>query len=198
LSFIEKVKDVLANVGFPVGNNDPITIPLPGQQLKRPESLYKVAAPEPWPAPPAAPKEWFEQSPFSGEPAVKTIVVDMTAAETKLWMQELQSQLEAFEAAPLSPPVDANKDYIQNGFEKFHADNPAVYEKLVELALAAKANGHTSLGIGLLWERLRYYYTIEVTGGRPKFNNNYRSRYARLIMQQEPALAGFFRTRELY
>lgn len=89
-------------------------------------------------------------------------------------------------------------DPIQYAFERFHADNPKVYSKLVELALSAKANGHERMGIGLLWERLRWYYTVEIRGNdKFKLNNNHRSRYARLIMANEPALEGFFKTREL-
>lgn len=98
----------------------------------------------------------------------------------------------------ITPDYKATHDYIQEGFERFHADNPQVYSKLLDLAINAKASGQKQIGIGLLWERLRYYYTIETTGDSYKLNNNYRSRYARLIMKTEPALQGFFKTRELY
>lgn len=97
-----------------------------------------------------------------------------------------------------APKVVPN-DYIQKAFEKFHADNPYVYRTLVDLAKTAKANGHKRVGIGLLWERMRWYYTMENKGGiKFRLNNNFRSRYARIIMQNEPSLAGFFNTRELY
>lgn len=105
----------------------------------------------------------------------------------------------------MSPTVPVTKhggnysdNYIQVSFERFHADNPKVYKKLVEFALAAKANGHQQIGIGLLWERLRWFYTMETTGETYKLNNNHRSRYARLIMNSVPTLDGFFKTRELY
>jgi hypothetical protein len=94
--------------------------------------------------------------------------------------------------------VDITGDYIQAGFARFHTDNPHVYEKLVELALQAKANGHKSIGIGLLWERMRWFNLVETTGDTYALNNNYRSRYARLIMSTVPALDGFFKTRALY
>lgn len=103
------------------------------------------------------------------------------------------------ERAPRNQFDDLNADYIQSGFERFHADNPEIYRKLVDLAMGAKANGHKGMGISLLWERLRWHFTVEVKDGENfKLNNNYRSRYARLIMRQEPSLAGFFKTRALY
>lgn len=96
----------------------------------------------------------------------------------------------------ITPDYKATHDYIQEGFEKFHADNPQVYSKLVELAQLTKANGHKQIGIGLLWERLRFYYTIETTGDRWKLNNSYRAYYARKIMNEVPSLSGFFKTRK--
>lgn len=94
---------------------------------------------------------------------------------------------------------EAPRDYIQTRFESFHTDNPQVYNKLVELAFLAKANGHNRLGIKTLFERLRWYYTVETKGNeRFKLDNNFTSRYARLIMANVPALDGFFATRELY
>jgi hypothetical protein len=86
---------------------------------------------------------------------------------------------------------------IQAEFERFHEQNPKVYEKLVEYAFAAKANGHKRTSIKLLFERLRWYHHVEVQSSAPwKFNNNWTASYARLIMQQEPALKDFFVTRE--
>lgn len=96
------------------------------------------------------------------------------------------------------PEPDRNDD-IQRRFEKFNRENPAVYDKLVELALSAKANGHKRLGIKALIERARWYYTIEVNSNESfKINNDYSSRFARKMMKEIPALRGFFRLRELY
>jgi hypothetical protein len=93
---------------------------------------------------------------------------------------------------------DRNDD-IQRRFEKFHRENPAVFAKLVDLSFLAKANGHKHIGIKMLFERLRWYYTVEVKGSEPyQLNNSYTSRYARKIMKEVPALRGFFKLRELY
>lgn len=51
------------------------------------------------------------------------------------------------------------------------------------------------LSINLLFERLRWYTEIETQGDPFKVNNTFRAWYARLLMRQEPALAGVFETR---
>lgn len=47
---------------------------------------------------------------------------------------------------------------------------------------------------------MRWHYTVDNKLCRRdlyRCNNDYTSRYARLVMRQEPALKGFFLTREL-
>ena len=85
---------------------------------------------------------------------------------------------------------------IQQKFELFHKNNPEVYTMLVSLALQAKAAGRNKIGIGMLFEVLRWNYIIR-TSEDFKLNNNYRSRYVRLIAQNEPSLGGMFEMREL-
>lgn len=73
-----------------------------------------------------------------------------------------------------------------------------MYVKLVKMAHALRRKGHTKIGISMLFEVLRWkrhLQTDDVTGFR--LNDNYRSRYARLIMKNEPTLAAFFKTRVL-
>jgi len=87
---------------------------------------------------------------------------------------------------------------IQQRFDQFHQDNPEVYLHLVQYAREVRARGYRKFGIGALWERLRWYTQIETTSGEPfRLSNDFRSRYARLIMQREPDLEGFFNLREL-
>lgn len=87
---------------------------------------------------------------------------------------------------------------IQTEFIQFHKDNPDVYARLVALARRARSYGYSRLGIGHLWEVMRWDLMVESKGLLEyKLNNNYRSRYARLIMGQEPDLAGFFELRTL-
>lgn len=83
-------------------------------------------------------------------------------------------------------------------FREFHATNPEVYQELVVLARQALARGKRKIGIGMLWEVMRWGRWLAITGDDEfKLNNNYRSRYARLIMEQEPDLRGIFEIREL-
>lgn len=106
------------------------------------------------------------------------------------------------EPEPASPsPIDWD-DYrdnpIQARFERFHADNPAVYAELVKLARRAKARGQTRLGIEMLFAIVRWrrmMATVDPSGF--KLNDHYTSRYARLIMEREPDLDGLFQTRTL-
>ena len=89
---------------------------------------------------------------------------------------------------------------IQQQFEVFHNINPWVYTDLVQLARQAKATGRRTFGIKSLYEVVRWNRFIQTTDPNDdswKLNNNYHSRYARLIMDQEPDLKGFFNVREL-
>lgn len=82
-------------------------------------------------------------------------------------------------------------------FEEFHRANPAVYERLVFFARQAKARGAT-VGMRLLIERLRWEHAVEVrqTDATFAINNDVAPQYARLIMQQERDLSGYFETRD--
>lgn len=86
---------------------------------------------------------------------------------------------------------------IRERFEKFHEENPRIYEILVKEALNLKEKGFKQFAISTIYERVRWLYIIETRGEGFKLNNNYRSEYARLIMKQVPELKGFFRTRTL-
>ena len=78
-------------------------------------------------------------------------------------------------------------------FEEFHANNPKVYETLVRLAREWMARiGRHKLGIATLYERTRWEIAIATSDSDFKLNNSYRAYYSRLIMRQEPDLAGLF------
>lgn len=85
---------------------------------------------------------------------------------------------------------------ITDRFEAFHRDNPKVYETLVHLAREwINRTGRRKLGIATLFERARWEIALVTTDPEFKLNNSYRAYYARLIMQQEPDLAGLFECR---
>jgi hypothetical protein len=85
---------------------------------------------------------------------------------------------------------------LQDRFERFHAANPEVYRSLVRLARQAAARGHRRIGIGMLFEVLRWEHALQ-TSEEFKLNNSYRSRYVRLIEANEADLRGLFETRSL-
>ena len=89
---------------------------------------------------------------------------------------------------------------IQDQFMAFYNANPSVYIELVKLAKNFKDRGHRKIGIGMLWEVLRWQRAMATTdpnGDDWKLNNNFRSRYARAIMHNEPELTAFFEIRYL-
>lgn len=99
-----------------------------------------------------------------------------------------------------APPRPIHGETIQARFERFHQHNPVVYTILVRLAreFIAKRTGH-QCGIGMLWEVVRWncYLTIDDPNSEFKLCNDYRSRYARLMMAQEPDLQDTFELRTL-
>ena len=87
-------------------------------------------------------------------------------------------------------------DTIQERFRAFHAANPHVYENLRIMALELKRGGHKMWGMKALFEVLRFTAAIQTEGDVFRLNNNYTALYARLLMENEPELRGFFELRE--
>jgi len=90
---------------------------------------------------------------------------------------------------------------IQERFETFHHANPQIYAKLLEFALQMKRSGRREhYGVKALFERLRWHYDFEAQrtpgAGAFKINNDFTAYYARLLMENEPELRGFFQTRK--
>jgi hypothetical protein len=89
-------------------------------------------------------------------------------------------------------------DPIDQAFYEFHHTNPHVYTALCRLARRWKSAGHDRCARNMLFETLRFDEGLR-TGSTDglKLNNNFRSRYARIIQANEADLAGFFETRAL-
>lgn len=96
---------------------------------------------------------------------------------------------------PIVEEADPRAGTITERAERFHAANPQIYAVAVKIARGIKAAGMAHYGIGAVWEILRYQ-SLHIGGDIYRLNNNYRAFYARLIMQQEPDLEGFFATRD--
>lgn len=92
--------------------------------------------------------------------------------------------------APLTPH--------QRAFETFHLENPQVYRALRKICLQVKRAGMERFGIRTVWERLRWLAAFRTKRKRDtwKLNNNYSRHYARLLMERETELAGFFEIRD--
>lgn len=81
-------------------------------------------------------------------------------------------------------------------FEEHQRENPKLYAVLRRFALEARRAGRERLGIAMLYERVRWYTTVETKDDSFKLNNNWRAWYARKLMNEEPELAGMFETRK--
>jgi hypothetical protein len=81
-------------------------------------------------------------------------------------------------------------------FLDFHIQNPHVYAAFERFARQAIASGRKRLGAGLIYERMRWHYSIETKGDEFQLNNNYRADYARMFEERNPEYKGFFSTRE--
>lgn len=93
-------------------------------------------------------------------------------------------------------PGDEDELSMTRRFERFHADNPVVYETLVRLARQwVSRTGRHRLGIKSLCERARWDIAFITDDPDYKINNNWTAYYARLIMAREPDLAGLFELR---
>lgn len=85
---------------------------------------------------------------------------------------------------------------IQERFERYHREHPEVYRLLVNLARQAHARGKR-VGIKCLFEIVRWNFWIRRGDEGFVLNNDFTSRYGRLIMQREFDLRDYFETREL-
>ena len=82
-------------------------------------------------------------------------------------------------------------------FEQFHEANPHVYENLEELAFKLVNRGVKRFGISLLYENLRWHFLMTTTGDEFRLNNNFRSHYARLLIENHPEWESLLEIREL-
>jgi hypothetical protein len=87
---------------------------------------------------------------------------------------------------------------IDERFDKFHRDNPQIYNLLRLFSISAKNAGFHNYGMKAIFERVRWHIDIETKHSDGfKLSNDYTSRYARLLDREEPQLRGFFNMRSL-
>lgn len=77
-------------------------------------------------------------------------------------------------------------------------DHPWVWEKLVDLALEARAEGRSRMGIAALFEIARWNTRHSERDRHGwKLNNSLRAYYARALELEHPELRGMFEKRRL-
>ena len=97
---------------------------------------------------------------------------------------------------PIQAPTLQEDRTIGGRFVAFHEANPHVYEALRHLAMQ-EVGYQSKSGIKALFEVLRWQWRNETEGDEYKLNNNFTSRYARMLMDREDELKGFFDIRGL-
>lgn len=86
---------------------------------------------------------------------------------------------------------------IDERFEDFHAVHPWVLEALEDLTARWIEAGGGRIGVKALFEQLRWSQP-DISNDRPfRLNNNFTSRYARLLCARHPDWAGVFQLRSL-
>lgn len=89
-------------------------------------------------------------------------------------------------------------DTLQDRFDAFHTRNPEVLRKIMGMAYDLQRRGHARIGIGMLFEVLRWEHMTAADPLEPfRLNNSYRSRYVRLICELDAELGALFERREL-
>lgn len=81
-------------------------------------------------------------------------------------------------------------------FWEFHLANPHVYAMFREKAWQAKRAGQPKSSARLIFESIRWDFHVSTTETEPALNNNYFPKYARLLVEREPAFEGFSEFRE--
>lgn len=93
--------------------------------------------------------------------------------------------------------AEASETEADRRFLAYHEANPHIYERFREVALSLRRRGWRRYGAKGVFEALRFHSEVAAVSESWKLNNDYTSRYARLLMANEPELAAFFQTRRL-
>jgi hypothetical protein len=99
----------------------------------------------------------------------------------------------------LSNRKSAMRDTIEERFRAFHAANPVVYKHLVRLTRELYHRDRERIGIRCLWEQIRWHVAMGIIRVKDdyKLNDNYTSRYVRMLIKDVPAWKSLFETRLL-
>jgi hypothetical protein len=98
-------------------------------------------------------------------------------------------QLVLVEQPPAAPTASER-------FAAFDAENPHVWQAFERFALEAVRAGRQRIGAKALWERMRWWSTVESNDPEFKLNNNWTAHLARKWQRLHPEHADLFATRE--
>lgn len=119
----------------------------------------------------------------------------------ELFAQKVAAAVARPLAAQEPEPVDQFRkgcSNLEERFLRFHRDNPQVLDAIIGMVRIAQSRGHVRLGIGMIFEVLRWETMMATSDSEGwKLNNSWRSRYVRLIEGQFPDLRGVFEKRRL-
>ncbi len=90
-------------------------------------------------------------------------------------------------------------DSIQEQFQRFDALHPEIYEEFRQIALDLLQRGRSHYGSKAILEVIRYHRILSGKSETEAFkiNNNYSSRYARKLVEEDDRFGAFFELREL-
>lgn len=82
-------------------------------------------------------------------------------------------------------------------FEKFHRENPEVYELFKRFTFEAIKAGRGRLSAAMIVERIRWETSVVTRGDQFKVNDIFTPYYSRMFMAEFPEHSDFFPTRRL-
>ena len=87
---------------------------------------------------------------------------------------------------------------LQQRFNLYHQKYPHVFSLFKKFAKDTKSRGRKYFGAKAIMERVRWSVNFETNEyDEFKINNNYTSRYVRLLERDDSSFKGFFKKREL-
>ena len=89
---------------------------------------------------------------------------------------------------------------LDERFQAYHEAHPDIYAEFKRVATQLLERGRTHYGAGAIFEFIRFQR--DLYGGRDtepyKINNDYRSRYTRKLIADDPRFSSFFAVRKLH
>lgn len=104
-------------------------------------------------------------------------------------------QTDAFDVRPIQRPLFERGASHQERAEAFHEANPHVLSYVVELIRKAQRRGDRKIGMGMIFEVLRWEYRVSTTGEEFRLNHNHRAWYTRKVQAEHPELSHMLDTR---